>query len=363
MISRVTSRLLWLTCLAGLCAAAAVGVAAPAHAANANAVLTLTAAPVDPADQKARASLSRNATGSEPAVDFRAAYQVSIYNPTNSSKNFRFVGNITVPVGQDGLTTPPTQFASSRGDCAQTGSNPVQIVCPKLEVAKGKTIVFSFEFRTPTSGASMNLGASLFFPASNGTLTASGTSSIELVKLLYVDYTLGFNTFVSKAGGTFHSGDPSSLAGSPGGVATATDPFTTTIIVPSIPFTTSALVEEKQKGELTGCSTLFVRDGCFSSNVTIPSAPSALKGMVIYLRIDRSKRATTNGTVFDVAIRYSTDGESFVTVRDCSATVSASSGQPCIRSRKDYGFGAAEEWKYDWEFMIEAVDNGRYVNL
>ena len=142
--------------LAGAFAVALMAVAPAAHAANANAVLTLKASPIDPADGQARASLSRDATPTEPAANFRAAYTVSIYNPTNSSKNFRFVGNVDVPEG-DRAATPPTQFVSSRPDCALSSTNPVQILCPKIDVAKGKTVTFSFEFRTPTAGASMDL--------------------------------------------------------------------------------------------------------------------------------------------------------------------------------------------------------------
>jgi hypothetical protein len=276
MISEFSSRLAALAGTLGLCAAVTLALVPPASAANADAVLTLKAVP-------AVASLSRDATLTEPDTTFRAAYQVSIFNPSNSSKNFRFVGHVTVP-GGGGST--PTQFVSSRRDCTLTSTNPVAITCPKIEVAKGKTILFSFEFRTPTAGASMDLGASLYFPASGGTLTASGTSSIALVKLLYQDYTLGFNTFVPKTGGTFFSGAPSSLTGSPGGVATSTDPFTTTIVVPPIPVATTALVVEQQRGEVTGCSIVFQNQGCFESNLTIPSAPGGLAGIYVFFRLD-----------------------------------------------------------------------------
>ena len=340
--------------LAGLFAAASLSWVAPAHAGNADALLTLTAVPT-------MASVSRNTTATVPAADFRAAYTVSIFNPSNSSKNFRFVGNVTV----DGAgSTAPTQFVSSRPDCTLAGINPVQVVCPKLEVAKGTTITFQLEFRTPTEGTQMNMLASLFFPASGGTLTASGTASTQLVKLNFMDYTLGFNTFVPKTGGTFASGVPSSLPGSPGGVATEADPFTTTVVIPPITFTTTATVAEKQ---LTGCAAVFVNSGCFESNVTIPSKPGALPGMVIYLRIDRTRHIVERGLTPDsVRIGYSKGTEAPEEVATCSATVVAAPGKPCIRSpRKDYG-GAADvpiDWQFDWEFQIEAVDNGRYVNL
>jgi hypothetical protein len=337
----------------------------PAHAGNADAVLTLTASPIDPADGKPRASLSRDAIATEPAANFRAAYTVSIFNPSNSSKNFRFVGNVNVPAGDTG-SAAPTQFVSSRSDCSLTSTAPVQIVCPKIEVAKGRTVVFSFQFRTPTAGKSMDLLANLFFPASNGTLTASGTSSIELVKLLYSDYTLGFNTLVPTTGGTFFSGNASNLAGSPGGVATTGDPFTTTIIVPRIPAPTSATVVELQNGELSGCTGIFINAGCFQSNLTIPSAPGALPGLVIYLRIDRTRHIVDRAVSINSArIGYSKGTEAPVEVPTCSATVVPAPGKPCIRARKEYP-GTADvpvDWQFDWEFQIDAVDNGRYVNL
>lgn len=344
----------------GLCAVTALVAVSPAQAGKADAVLTLEAVPTV-------ASVSRDATATEPAADFRAAYRVSIYNPSNSSKNFRFVGNVTV-AGQG--STPPTQFVSSRPDCTLTGTNPVEVMCPKLEVAKGATINFQLEFRTPTVGSQMNLWASLYFPASNGTLTASGTVSTQLVKLDYIDYTLGFNTFVPKTGGTFFSGVASTLAGSPGGVATTGDPFTTTIVVPPIPFTTTALVVELQRGELDGCSLLYASGGCFESNLTIPSASGALAGLTIYLRMDRSRINFIGSNIADAVLSYTKDGVTFVTVPNCTApgvepAVVATSGRPCIRARKAYPGSPdiPDEWKFDWEFRIEAVDNGRYVNL
>jgi hypothetical protein len=352
-----------------LVAFALLGGAGLALAANANAVMTLSAEPIDPADNKARASVSRDPSPTDPkGANFVAAYTVSIYNPTNSSKNFRFEGDVSVaaPTG-GGNPTPPTQFVSSRSDCILTQStNPVHITCAKLEVAKGATINFRFEFRTPTAGSSMSLGASLYFPAtSNGTLTASGSTSVELVKRLAIEYTLGFNTFVPTTGGTFFSGDSGTLPESPGGVATTNDPFTTTVVIPPIGFTTSALVQEKQKGEITNCSPLFVNNGCFESDISIPSDPGALSGMVIYLRIDRSRHIVDPTVSIDSAqIGYSKNGELPKPVPNCSATVVAQPGAPCIRQRKAYGFdGVPEDWQFDWEFKIDADDNGRYSNL
>lgn len=338
-----------------LCAAAVVAPAA--NAGNADAVMTLGVTP------SPEVSISRDPVSVGP--NYRVAYTVSIFNPSNSSKNFRFVGNLTTDPDAGNQSAPPTDFKSSRSDCSLTSTNPVQIVCPKLEIAKRTTIRFRFEFRTPTAGSQLNLLANLFFPASNGTLTASGTQSVLLVDKPQVDYILGFDTFVPATGGTFFSGDAGNLAGSPGGVATEVDPFTTTVVIPPIGFATTASVREKQQGELGGCATIYQNEGCFESDITIPSASGALKGMQIILRIDRTRHIVDPSLSIDRArIGYSKDSSSPpVEVPNCSASVVAAPGKPCIRTRKDYGFGVPEAWQFDWEFQIDAVDNGRYVNL
>jgi hypothetical protein len=62
-------------------------------------------------------------------------------------------------------------------------------------------------------------------------------------------------------------------------------------------------------------------------------------------------------------IRYSQDGVTYIDVPNCSPTVQATSGRPCIRNRKVYGYaGVPDAWQGDWEFEFEATDNGRYIN-
>jgi len=323
--------------------------AAPAHAGNADATMGIVSDPLS-------ASVSRNAINGVGGADFFVSYTVSIKNPSNSSKNFRFIGDVNVTGGP-----APTGFLSSRRDCVLTTSDPVRITCAKLEVAKQATVKFSVQFRTPIAGSLMALQGNLYFPVSSTSLTESKTATTTLVNLTEPLYTQGFNTYVPKAGGTFFSGVNGNLAGSPGGVATASDPWTTTVVVPAINFTTTATASEAPSG--VSCGGLYLQGGCFLTDLVIPSDPSAFQSLIIYLRIDRTKHLVAV-PIDQAVIQYSTDGESFAPVRNCTDpnNPDPKSGDPCIEARKLYPSNAPGEWALDWEFKIRAVDNGKYVN-
>jgi hypothetical protein len=145
-------------------------------------------------------------------------------------------------------------------------------------------------------------------------------------------------------------------------VATTSDPWTTTLVVPPINFTTTARATELQNGELGSCSAVYTAGGCFSTDLDIPSAPGAFASLTIYLRVDRTKINLLGTSIANAVIRYSKDGNSFVDLANCTATNVATPGNPCILARKAYDFTSPIDWQYDWEFKIQAVDNGRYVN-
>lgn len=322
--------------------------AAPAHAGNADATMGIVSDPLS-------ASVSRNPIGGAGGADFFVSYTVSITNPSNSSKNFRFIGDVVVTGGP-----APTGFLSSRPDCVLTTSDPVRITCAKLEVAKQATVKFSVQFRTPIAGSQMALLGSLYFPVSSTSLTASASANTTLVKLTEPEYTQGFNTFVPKTGGTFFSGVNGNLAGSPGGVATATDPWTTTVFIPAINFTTTATAVEGPSG--VPCAGFYAPDACFATDLTIPSAPGAFQSLIIYLRVDRTKRLAT-ASINNAVIQYSKDGINSAPVRNCTVPApDPKPGDPCIEARTVYPSNAPGEWPFDWEFKIRAVDNGRFRN-
>jgi len=317
------------------------------YAGNADAVMTIASVPTT-------ASISRDAAGSAASADFYASYTVSITNPSNSSKNFRFIGDVTVAGGSGAV---PTNLVSSRADCTLTTANPVRVTCPKLEVAKQTTVRFSLQFRTPTDGTQMELLGNLYFPVSSTSLTASTSATTTLVKLNEPEYTLGFNTFVPRTGGTFWTGNNGNLAGSPGGVATAADPWTTTVVIPAINFTTTASALEEPSG--VGCGGYYTSDASFATNLNIPGA---FESLVIYLRIDSTKHNPL-WSIWDTSIKYTHDGGSPVPVRNCAIPVpDPRPGNPCIEKRTLYGNDAPVEWRGDWEFKIRALDNGRYIN-
>lgn len=334
--------------LLGLALACSAG---PALAGNADAVMSIKSDPTT-------ASVSRDATATSAAANFFVSYTVKIYNPSNSSKNFRFVGLISVAADVNGAAAMPTDLVSSRSDCKLTSAD--QITCPKLEVAKQTTVTFTLQFRTPTAGGEMTLLGNLYFPISSTSLTTSTSATTKLVKLLEPEYTLGFNTFVPKTGGTFWTGNNGNLAGSPGGVATAADPWTTTVVIPAINFTTTATAAEGPSG--VACAGFYAPGACFKTDLTIPSDPGAFQSLIVYLRIDQTKHLIA-APITNAFIQYSKDGINVAPVRDCAVPLpDPLPGNPCIEARKLYGADAPPEWQFDWEFKIRAVDNGRYFN-
>lgn len=327
---------------------------APALAGNAEAIMTIDSDP-------GSASVSRDPINDVGGADFFVSYKVSITNPSNSSKNFRFVGLVNVTGGP-----APTMFVSSRPDCVLT--DPVRITCAKLEVARRTTVEFSVRFRTPVDGSQMELLGNLYFPVSSTSLAVSATATTTLVRLDEVDYTQGFNTYVpaSTVPQTFFSGVNGNQATYPGGVATTRDPWTTTVVVPPINFNTRAEVVEGPNGS---CVAPFTVDGCFRSALSIPGV---FQSLTIYLRIDRTKIADPNGNIYtNQTLRYQADATPskpnppVITLSNCVApNFVPSSGVPCIFDRKVFDMTTMPnlEWLGDWQYMIKALDNGRYFN-
>lgn len=289
---------------------------------------------------------------------FYVEYKVTVTNnSSNNNQTYDFKGTTLVTKDANNQATNPVYFSSTGVPCQAI--NATQITCAKLSVDKNSSKTFSVVYKTPSLGAKLRFT----IESTSNAIKGSGFAETELITVPNEQTIVGFYTFVPKEGGTFFTGANGNLAGSPGGVATPGDPWTTTVYIPPIPFTTTARATERQNGELPSCSPLYVGAGCFDTDLVIPSAPGAIATMTVYLRIDKSKINLIGNNIASAVIRYAKDGINFVDVAACTATNVAISGKPCIRERKAYGFtGVPADWQLDWEFRIEAVDNGRYAN-
>jgi hypothetical protein len=163
--------------------------------------------------------------------------------------------------------------------------------------------------------------------------------------------------------------------------ATEQDPWTTTVIVPEgfIPPTlnggkyTIATIEEDLSGATcqSQASNLL---NCSTSTLTIPGDLVLPKVLKIYLRRDASTLTNPNkpNEIDTAKIFYSLPtnpnvnaGGYPVELPSCSSTnyngPLPQPGLPCIYERKRYPNSAPSPWARDWEFLIYALDNGRYA--
>ncbi len=151
---------------------------------------------------------------------------------------------------------------------------------------------------------------------------------------------------VPRAGGTFFTGNT--------GVATAADPWTTTVNVPArLAYTTAMILEAPA---LNSCAPDLLT--CNASTLTIPGNFSHL---TITLRRDAST-IKPGAKIANAKIYYASDNVTFTEVLDCAVTGGPQPGVPCMEARTAYTKKTAPtpQWEGDWEFVIRALDNGRY---
>ncbi len=153
---------------------------------------------------------------------------------------------------------------------------------------------------------------------------------------------------VPRTGGTFFTGNT--------GVATATDPWTTTVAVPGRLTYTTALIEEFI--DANSCSADLLT--CNLTSLTIP-------GSFAFLEITLRRDITTikpGAKISNAKVYYAADGVNFVEVPNCADSGGPYTNQPCIAARTAYTKKNAPvptaPWEGDWEFVIRALDNGQY---
>jgi hypothetical protein len=295
---------------------------------------------------------------------FYVKYTVTVTNnSSNNNLTYDFKGTTLVTQNNVPVNNTYAAYVSSSGvPClVPDPSKPTVVTCSKFSVNKGTSKSFTITYKTPVSGDKLRLTVE----STSNAIKGSGYADTTLITIPYEQTIVGFKTYVPPEGGTFYTGANGNWSGSPGSPAIPSDPWTTTIVIPPIGFSTTATVDEKQNGELTGCSgSYYVAGGCFDTNLVIPSAPGAIQTMTIYLRIDATKINFFGGTIGTAVIKYTKDGVNYAPVLPCSQTGGPTAGSPCMANRRAYGNtpDIPIAWQLDWEFEVNAVDNGRYIN-
>jgi hypothetical protein len=311
-------------------------------------------------------SVSRNG-----GPTFYVNYTVTVgNNSSNNTQTYDFKATTKI-TGTDSRGRPVevkdrvATFVGSSGIPCTASSTPEVVTCAKLSIDKDTTKSFTLTYKSPLSAAALENGGKLRLTVESTSKAIKGSGYVDtiLVTQPYTDITLGFETFVTEAGGTFYTGFVGNGCGPiPGSWPSATDPFTTTLYVPPINFTTTAKVyETPPSGE--SCSELYTADGCFESDLTIPSAPGAFESLKIYLRIGPNK-IKPGANIANAVLKYTKEGYPEIDVQACTAE-GPSTGNPCIRSRRAYGVNyptpsSTAACNGVWEFLVEAVDNGLY---
>jgi hypothetical protein len=367
----------WLvTALVGLCAAqgafAAAGITATDVAARSTTVTYSR-----PADPPRIAALTTY-----------VAYSVTVRNTSgNTINNVVLEGTAVVAEPLEVLT-----FSSADGaSCTATGpGNPVRISCSLGQLRANASVPFTIFFIAPiqngattpdyvgfygrvitaegaNKGNSPNDSVDFWpLPANSQTPRACAGPSLENpdVPQPCVGVDLGtpqlssVKSAVPKSGGTVFTGE--------GAVATTVDPWTTTIVIPASGSITTADVFETINPSAIAPDLLNLS----SSALTIPGEFAKL---VITLRRDVSTLAKgakissakiyyNNPSHPDPRINY--DGLGYL-VLPCSDTTWGALPQlgiPCLFKRTAYTKRTAPtpDWEGDWEFIIYALDNGKY---
>ena len=305
-----------------------------------------------------------------------------------------FKGTVVTSGLPAGSTAAATLFDVSGASC--TLSNGVlECAIPGALNECDQSLSFTVTLKTPTAGTGISVsGTSAFvehYYVRESTNTASAATTLtepspdSLSTYVPASATQATTLFsgtntVSGVVGAIPIVDPKA-------VPPINDPFTTTVIVPAGSAATTATVAESEV--LASCS---ANPRCFQSKLTIPGTFDFLK---IILRRDKTTLMTSrpkgNGhddddcddddryggqsAIDNAIVKYFPDDDpsnpdKFIIVPNCSIVPGGlpMSKHPCIESRKAYPKKSSHKspvpagLEGDWEFVIRALDNGRYTN-
>ena len=328
-----------------LFAAAMIGVSTSAIAADPNVASMVTAVPN---------TVTYSRPNENPPLITFVAYEISIVNNSKNVLNkVRMVGSTSVA----GAETQTAPFVTSIGlSCAPTNALATAIECSIGQLrGGGGSSTFVVIFQAPTEGASVDFAWTHFYSEGTNdsgahTDTNTGTTSTTLGTPIATE----LKTYVPPAGGTFFTGST--------GVATSSDPWTTTVNVPSF-----AKAEVKETSSLLTCAPNLLT--CETSELKIPGI---FPKLVVTLRRDvstiakgakiNSARITyTDPATPDPRIVYPYE---LLPCADTTWGPLPQVGIPCLNKRTEYTKRTAPtpDWIGDWGFEIWAIDNGRYLN-
>ncbi len=305
-------------------------------------------------------SLSREAATTPVAVtaqDTYASYLVSIQNTTTNAlngvtfnaKTVVVTAAKTAPIESQG-TYHVIPISPSSPSCSLTTAT--EINCTFGTLAPGSSAVsFVVVVKAPTAGTAINFVWKVTGyegNSSGGCCTPSGTAVTQLITQDNPAIRTELKSFVKGTGGTFFTGTTA--------VATATDPWTTNVVVPaafSAAYTTAWILEGPGSGS---CAPDLLT--CNSSTLDIPGSFASL---TITLRRDAST-IKPGAKIANAKVYYTQGNLPLVEVLDCAVTGGPQPGVPCMEKRTAYTKKTAPtpEWEGDWEFVIRALDNGRY---
>lgn len=349
-------------------------------------------------------AVPESVTRSSAALPTFASYNLTITSlDPDRLKKFSFKGTVAV----QGSTEAATLFSAEGATCTLSAAGALECEVPGELHHYGQTLGFTVTLKTPTAGTAIVVtGKAVFFEwCCHWKVTPSANA---LTALTEPDPN-AFSSFVpasQTAPTTLFSGSNTQngvIGAIPivdsKAVPPINDPFTTTVIVPLGSASTTASVAEREL--LQSCS---ANPRCFESQLVIPGSFDFL---TIILRRDKTTlmssgkprghghhdgkhhgkghdrnddddddRHSGQSSIDNAIVKYFPDDDpanpdKFIIVPNCSVVPGGlpTAKNPCIASRKAYPVpkkgkpsSVPAGLQGDWEFVIHALDNGRYVN-
>lgn len=337
--------------------------AAPTAALAGAGLLTTTVTPLTP---EVTYSTLASASPARPKLDTFIGYTVSIANGGgNTINNIRFTASTRVTDVDEKAV-----LSSIEGASCTVGGGGTTLDCAVGQLKSGQALpAFAVFFKAPVKDTASPLAdgvagncAATDCVAFSGTTyyaetTGGATSPVDNSVSEWAAAGVPLGTFnptlvksaVPKGGGHLFTGS--------GGLATAADPFATSVTVPAGPaFTTAEIVETPDS---LNCTNNF--SACFRSDITIPGTFSPYLSIV--LRQDAS--TILKGTKIEsVLIEYSGSSGTILVGACASPTTPRSDGLPCIAKRTYYKSSRTPGWTPDldgdFEWLLISLENGSY---
>jgi hypothetical protein len=308
-----------------------------------------------------------------------AAYQVTVRNTGNSTANkVVYQGRaqaLTDPI-QGGDPDPVTSSSvpaiqATDPTCKKTST---VFTCTLGQIAGGGSRTFVLIFQAPeafagiTPNKRIKLVSELSF-CSNTTCGNTNNASVGVAP----QYTTLITTDDAAIASSLKSVVPSSGASLfTGGLAAATpgDPWKTTVVVPSLvasdppqSYLITSIEESTTLDTRVSCTSVQ----CWDTNLLIPNLHFPKdSGAKLTITLLKDASIVGGGNIKNATVWYINSANEIKALDACADTGGPSPGIPCVASRKEYPkTGTAKNpvppgFEGDWEFVIEALDNGRY---